>query len=99
MYWDIDAQVVKSDPAVKDTLLRGTSGISSIPRSALQTVLSTTRERDQCTEKGVNLDGRLAACNVRIESFPGIPHLPVLSATICSVADGQNTEVETCFAS
>ena len=94
VYRDTDKSVDKLwafvDPAVTETLLRGTSGISNIPCSALQTVLSTTRERDQCPENGVNLDGCLAGCNVRIESFPGIPHLPVLSATqslICLAMD------------
>ena len=40
----------------------------------------------------------VGGCNVRIESFPRILHLPVIGAKVCSVPDGQNTVVETCAA-
>ena len=40
------------NPAVTETLLHETRGISNIPCSAPQTVPSTTRERNQCRRKG-----------------------------------------------
>ena len=42
------------NPAVTETLLRGTHRIANIPCSAAETVLSTTRERNQCRQKGVD---------------------------------------------
>ena len=42
---DFDIEVV--DPTVTETLLRGTRGISDVSCSTPQTVLSTTRERNQ----------------------------------------------------
>ena len=46
---DLGIEVV--DPTVMETLLRGTRGISNIPWSAAQTVLSTTGEKSMPSKK------------------------------------------------